>query len=125
MIAEAGLAAIWLAAALALLQTLAGFGAIPARDKSVVIRAVAVTLGALTLFAMLMLVLVFLRTDLSVLLVAENSHSAKPWLYKLAGAWAWRCGCSPPPAGPKGRCAGRPAPASALRTGSALSLIHI
>jgi cytochrome c-type biogenesis protein CcmF len=87
MIAEAGLAAIWLAAALALLQTLAGFGAIPARDKSVVIRAVAVTLGALTLFAMLMLVLVFLRTDLSVLLVAENSHSAKPWLYKLAGAW--------------------------------------
>jgi cytochrome c-type biogenesis protein CcmF len=78
MIAEAGLAAIWLAAALALLQTLAGFGTIPA---------VAVTLGALTLFAMLMLVLVFLRTDLSVLLVAENSHSAKPWLYKLAGAW--------------------------------------
>ena len=87
MIAEAGLAAMWLAAALALLQTLTGFGAIPARDGSVVIRAVAVTLGALTLLAMVMLVLVFLRTDLSVLLVAENSHSAKPWLYKLAGAW--------------------------------------
>jgi cytochrome c-type biogenesis protein CcmF len=29
----------------------------------------------------------FERTDLSVLLVAENSHSAKPWLYKVAGAW--------------------------------------
>jgi len=87
MIAEAGLAAMWLAAALALLQALAGFGAIPARDGSAAIRSVAVTLGALTVFAMAMLVLVFMRTDLSVLLVAENSHSAKPWLYKLAGAW--------------------------------------
>ena len=26
-------------------------------------------------------------TDLSVELVAANSHSAKPWLYKFAGAW--------------------------------------
>ena len=24
---------------------------------------------------------------MSVLLVAENSHSLKPWLYKFAGAW--------------------------------------
>ncbi|MEX7443359.1 heme lyase NrfEFG subunit NrfE, partial [Pseudomonas aeruginosa] len=33
------------------------------------------------------LIALFLRTDLSVLLVAENSHTAKPWLYKFAGAW--------------------------------------
>src|SRR5687767_13293028 len=31
--------------------------------------------------------MLFLRSDMSVLLVAENSHSRKPWLYKFAGAW--------------------------------------
>ncbi|HEU5482027.1 MAG TPA: heme lyase CcmF/NrfE family subunit [Sphingomicrobium sp.] len=86
MIAEAGLAALWLAAALALLQVVLAFG--PAmRNTFIAVRAVAVTEGALTFIAMAMLVIVFARTDLSVLLVAENSHSAKPWLYKLAGAW--------------------------------------
>ena len=50
-------------------------------------RAVAIVQGGLTLFAMVMLLMVFARTYLSVLLVAENSHSAKPWIYKLAGAW--------------------------------------
>ena len=85
MIAEAGLAALWLAAALALLQVLLAFGPAAVRNGSV--REVAVVEGALTLFAMVMLMWVFVRTDLSVLLVAENSHSAKPWLYKLAGAW--------------------------------------
>jgi len=34
-----------------------------------------------------LLILVFVQTDLSVLLVAENSHSAKPLIYKIAGAW--------------------------------------
>jgi cytochrome c-type biogenesis protein CcmF len=88
MIAEAGLAALWLAAALALLQLLLAFGPAQLRaGGSGTVRSVAVVQGALTLFAMLMLLWVFARTDLSVLLVAENSHSAKPWLYKLAGAW--------------------------------------
>ena len=87
MIAEAGLAALWLAAALALLQLLLAFGPKPAGHGMVPVRAVAVVEGALTLFAMAMLMWAFVRTDLSVLLVAENSHSAKPWLYKLAGAW--------------------------------------
>jgi len=87
VIAEAGLAALWLAAALALLQLVLAL-AIPRGGSSTApVRAVAVAGGALTLFAMLMLMLLFLRTDLSVLLVAMNSHSAKPWVYKLAGAW--------------------------------------
>jgi cytochrome c-type biogenesis protein CcmF len=34
-----------------------------------------------------MLVWLFCETDLSVKLVATNSHSAKPFLYKFAGAW--------------------------------------
>jgi cytochrome c-type biogenesis protein CcmF len=87
MIAEAGLAALWLAAALALFQIFVAFAPPPLRGETGVIRSVAIAQGGLTAFAMLMLLLVFARTDLSVLLVAENSHSAKPWLYKVAGAW--------------------------------------
>ena len=41
----------------------------------------------LAAIAFLMLIWLFLRTDLSVKLVADNSHSMKPWLYKFAGAW--------------------------------------
>jgi cytochrome c-type biogenesis protein CcmF len=88
VIAEAGLAALWLAAALAILQIILAFG--PAQVRSVAagpVRSIAVVEGALTIFAMAMLMWAFERTDLSVLLVAENSHSAKPWLYKVAGAW--------------------------------------
>jgi cytochrome c-type biogenesis protein CcmF len=87
MIAETGLAALWLAAALALLQLFLAFGPAAVRGQAAPVRSVAIVEGALTLFAMLMLLWVFERTDLSVLLVAENSHSAKPWLYKVAGAW--------------------------------------
>jgi cytochrome c-type biogenesis protein CcmF len=32
-----------------------------------------------------LLITVFVRSDMSVLLVAENSHSLKPLLYKIAG----------------------------------------
>ena len=87
MIAEAGLAALWLAASLALLQLILAFAPAPAGGGTAPVRSIAIVQGALTLFAMAMLMWVFARTDLSVLLVAENSHTAKPWLYKLAGAW--------------------------------------
>ncbi len=87
MIAEAGLAALWLAAALALLQLFLAFGPKSVRGGIAPVRSIAIVEGLLTLFAMAMLMWLFERTDLSVLLVAENSHSAKPWLYKVAGAW--------------------------------------
>ena len=88
MIAEAGLAALWLAAALSLLGLFLSIahvrGTLEA-DKAV--RALAIVQGLLCLFAFAMLLMVFARTDLSVALVAENSHSAKPFIYKVAGAW--------------------------------------
>ncbi|MDL2341339.1 MAG: heme lyase CcmF/NrfE family subunit [Pseudomonadota bacterium] len=88
MIAEAGLASLWLAAGLAALQMLLAFisfrGAI---DRGRQMRGVAVVQGVLTLISFVMLLLVFARTDLSVALVAENSHSAKPFIYKVAAAW--------------------------------------
>ncbi|MCB2014701.1 MAG: heme lyase CcmF/NrfE family subunit [Sphingobium sp.] len=89
MIAELGLAALWLAAALALLQcVLAGLGLTQSRDDLLSgVRPVAVCQALLCALAFLCLILLFLRSDMSVLLVAMNSHSAKPWLYKFAGAW--------------------------------------
>ncbi|MEJ7775984.1 MAG: heme lyase CcmF/NrfE family subunit [Sphingomicrobium sp.] len=87
MIAEVGLAALWLAAALSLLQAILGLGPEALKDSSRPIRGVAVVQGALTAFAMLILVVLFARTDLSVALVADNSHSAKQMLYKLSGTW--------------------------------------
>lgn len=89
MIAEGGLAALWLAAALSLLQLLLGAAALRPGNEGLrsIVRPVAVAQGVLAAIAFLALIWLFLRTDLSVELVAANSHSAKPWLYKFAGAW--------------------------------------
>ncbi|UVO53488.1 heme lyase CcmF/NrfE family subunit [Sphingomonas sp. SUN039] len=89
MIAEAGLAALWLAAALALLQfALACLGLNDERTQlRHGVRAVAVVQGLFVALAFALLVICFLRSDMSVQLVVTNSHSAKPWLYKLAGTW--------------------------------------
>ena len=89
MIAELGLAALWLATALAVLQLVGGF--IGQRDDAHelarLVRPAAIMQGALAGFAFLMLLWLFAVTDLSVKLVATNSHSAKPMIFKLAGTW--------------------------------------
>ena len=89
MIAEVGLAALWLAAALAALQL--ALGAIGLSRGGIetiaAVRPVAIVQGALALLAMAALIALFLASDMSVKLVVENSHSAKPWIYKFAGAW--------------------------------------
>ena len=89
MIAEAGLAALWLAAALALAQLVLGALAIaPARSElRAGIAPVAVAQALLVVTAFCCLIAVFARSDMSVLLVAENSHSAKPMIYKISGTW--------------------------------------
>jgi cytochrome c-type biogenesis protein CcmF len=89
LIAEAGLALLWLAAALSLLQLVLGWAALRPGGEGLlrIVRSVAVAQGVLVGLAFLNLIWLFLRTDLSVKLVAANSHSLKPWLYKFAGAW--------------------------------------
>ncbi|HEX5259537.1 MAG TPA: heme lyase CcmF/NrfE family subunit [Sphingomicrobium sp.] len=88
MIAETGLAALWLAAALAALQFLLMILALRGgADVRRAMRSIAVLQGVLTLIAFAMLLIVFARSDMSVALVFENSHSAKPFIYKIAGAW--------------------------------------
>nr|WP_295373830.1 heme lyase CcmF/NrfE family subunit [uncultured Sphingosinicella sp.] len=89
MIAEAGLAALWLAAALSLLQLCLGAASLRPAGEALLptVRPVAIAQAVLVGLAFLLLIQLFLRTDLSVKLVAANSHSAKPWLYKFAGTW--------------------------------------
>jgi len=89
MIAELGLAALWLAAALAVLQLVAGATAVAGKGKGLsgVVRPVAVVQGLFILLSFLVLIVLFARTDLSVKLVALSSHSAKPFIFKIAGAW--------------------------------------
>ncbi len=89
MIAELGLAALWLAAALAALQLLAGALALAPGGAGMagIVRPAAVVQGLLAAVSFGALLVLFCQTDLSVKLVALNSHSAKPFIYKLAGTW--------------------------------------
>jgi len=89
MIAEAGLAAIWLAASMALLQFIGGLTLLRAGAGQLVplIKPAAYVQGVLCTFAFFALMWLFYVTDLSVLLVANNSHIDKPVIFKLAGTW--------------------------------------
>ncbi|PKP65494.1 MAG: heme lyase NrfEFG subunit NrfE [Alphaproteobacteria bacterium HGW-Alphaproteobacteria-7] len=92
MIAEIGLAALWLAAALAVLQMVSGAFALrsaegEANPLAIYARPAAVMQALLAGLAFTMLVWAFAVTDLSVKLVAANSHSMKPMIYKLTGTW--------------------------------------
>ncbi|WP_353206396.1 heme lyase CcmF/NrfE family subunit [Sphingorhabdus sp.] len=89
MIAEAGLAAIWLAASMALLQFIAGLTLLRAGAGQLapLIKPAAYMQCALCTFAFFALMWLFYITDLSVLLVANNSHIDKPLIFKLAGTW--------------------------------------
>ena len=89
MIAEAGLAAIWLAASMALLQFIAGLTLLRAGAGQLVplIKPAAYMQGVLCTFAFFALMWLFYVTDLSVLLVANNSHIDKPLIFKLSGTW--------------------------------------
>jgi cytochrome c-type biogenesis protein CcmF len=89
MIAEAGLAALWLAAALAALQLVLGWMGVSSQrtDLLAAVRPVAVVQAVLTGIAFLALIWLFVTVDLSVALVAANNASTKPLLYKFAGTW--------------------------------------
>lgn len=89
MIAEAGLIALWLAAALALLQSVGGVVSLAGKGDllSHLTKPVAVAQGFLCLISFAALMWLFYTTDLSVLLVASNSHVDKPVIFKLAGTW--------------------------------------
>ncbi|MFN3819804.1 heme lyase CcmF/NrfE family subunit [Blastomonas sp.] len=89
MIAEFALALLWLAAALALLQLGLGSYALTVKGAQFLpaVRPVAVAQGVLVAVSFALLIVLFVRSDLSVKLVAANSHSLKPLIYKISGTW--------------------------------------
>ena len=89
MIAELGLALLWMAAALACLSLVAGilFVRSGRSELAALVRPASVAQGALTAASFALLIALFARSDMSVELVARNSHSLKPMLFKVAGAW--------------------------------------
>ena len=89
MIAETGLIALLIAAALALLQACLGFGALRPGGEALLraVRPVAIVQAAMTVAAFATLLLLFSQTDLSVKLVADDSATTLPLLYRVAGAW--------------------------------------
>ena len=88
MIAEAGLAALWLGAALCALQLIAAALAVRGDAQLAgIVRPVAVAQAALTALAFGLLIWLFVRVDLSVALVFENDSSEKPFLYRFAATW--------------------------------------
>jgi cytochrome c-type biogenesis protein CcmF len=89
MIAELGQFALILAGSIALFHALAIFVGLARRDDGVhaFARFGAVAQFVLVLVAFVCLIRLFWVSDFSALVVAENSHSEKPFLYKLTGVW--------------------------------------
>ncbi|TAL83564.1 MAG: heme lyase CcmF/NrfE family subunit [Beijerinckiaceae bacterium] len=89
MIVEAGHYALVLAFALALFNSVIPFWGIRAHDDRLMATAPSVALVQFLFVATAFGALVYahVTSDFSVLNVVENSHSAKPLIYKIAGVW--------------------------------------
>jgi cytochrome c-type biogenesis protein CcmF len=89
MIIELGHFALILALCLALVQSTVPLWGAARRDEAAMAlgQSMAVAQFILIAFAFAALVHAYVTSDFSVLNVAENSHSAKPLLYKVTGVW--------------------------------------
>ncbi len=89
MIAELGQFALILAFVVALFQSVAIFAGLRTGDAVVhgFARTGAIAQFVLVLAAFACLTVLFAQSDFSALVVAENSHTDKPFLYKLTGVW--------------------------------------
>ena len=89
MIAEFGHYALVMALAVALLQATVPMIGAKRQDSALMVFADYASVAQLvcTALAFAALVHAFVTSDFSVLVVAENSHTLKPLLYKVAGVW--------------------------------------
>src|SRR3954462_13640511 len=89
MIAELGHYALVLALALALVQSCVPLYGAQRNDTALmgVASSTAVAQFCFVAIAFAALVACYLRSDFSVVNVFENSHSAKPLIYKITGVW--------------------------------------
>ncbi|MDP6175522.1 MAG: heme lyase NrfEFG subunit NrfE, partial [Rhodospirillales bacterium] len=90
MISEAGHFALILAFALAIIQGLLPLIGAEKNNHAWMGLAVPAAHGQLVMIAIAFasLTWAYVTSDFSVLNVANNSHSAKPMLYKVSGVWA-------------------------------------
>ncbi|MEE8439494.1 MAG: heme lyase CcmF/NrfE family subunit [Micropepsaceae bacterium] len=90
MSAELGQLALCLALALSLVQVVAGFrGAITVNARYMAMsRGAALGTFVFTTLAFGALMFAYIVSDFTVLAVVQNSHTAKPLLYKITGVWA-------------------------------------
>jgi len=89
MIAELGQFALVLALCLSLAQALLSFLGRARRNATLTGAGEGAALGAFVAIAVAFAALIhaFVTSDFSVINVAENSHTEKPLIYKIAGAW--------------------------------------
>jgi cytochrome c-type biogenesis protein CcmF len=89
MIAEIGHYALVLALALALLQSTLPLWGVKSGDVALMRLATSTALGQFLFVAVAFASLVhaFVQSDFSLVTVVENSHSAKPLIYKVTGLW--------------------------------------
>jgi cytochrome c-type biogenesis protein CcmF len=90
MSAELGQLALCLALALSLVQVVAGFrGAVTGAGHFMSMsRGAALGTFVFTTLAFAALTFAYVVSDFTVLAVVQNSHTAKPLLYKITGVWA-------------------------------------
>ena len=90
MSGELGQLALCLALALSLAQVVAGFRGAVAGDTRLMAMSRGAALGTFvfTALAFAALTYAYIVSDFTVLAVAQNSHTAKPLLYKITGVWA-------------------------------------
>ena len=89
MTGEVGLLALCLALALAIVQSLAGLAGARGDGGNGAAIAQGAAMGLLVFVSLAFgaLIYAFVTSDFSILDVAQNSHTAKPLLYKFTGAW--------------------------------------
>jgi cytochrome c-type biogenesis protein CcmF len=89
MTGELGQLALCLALALSLVQAFAGFSGAARGNVRVMAMGRGAALGSFVFIALAFFTLMFayVVSDFSVWAVAENSHTAKPLIYKISGVW--------------------------------------
>src|ERR1043165_7937190 len=87
MIPEIGAFALCLTLAISLAQGGVGLAFSHGPSRAAALKAMAQCAAAACLIAFACLILVYVRSDFSVAVVANNSHTDKPLIYKIAGAW--------------------------------------
>jgi cytochrome c-type biogenesis protein CcmF len=89
MTGELGQLALCLALALSVVQAYSGFAGASRGNVRLMAMSRGAALGSFvfTALAFFTLMFAYVTSDFSVMVVAENSHTAKPLIYKISGVW--------------------------------------